>query len=163
MADSEAPRTTTKVGGPNKFQTGNKAGSKGAKNAKLKRAQEIMAEFDFDPLRARIVYFCELMDEANSIRDNLEAGIVTDLTGQEHAVIKFKKIYDRKKPGDGFEILDQKALVAANKRHDSVRDKADAIAASLMAYAYPQLKAMEINPGEDGSTWAAIIKTITHG
>ena len=139
-----------------RFVAGNKLGSSSAKGARLKRAHELMDEFGFDPLRARIVYFNELMDEANQIRDNLQSGVVVDLAGNEYKVVEFT--------GTGSNvvanILDEKQLKQAHDNYNSIRAQADALAASLMPYAYPQLQAVAINTGEAG-TWSAIVQAMS--
>lgn len=159
MADKEKTKPEIingKLAGSGKFAPGNKLGKASAKGAKLRRAQEIMAEFGFDPLRARIIYFNELMDEANTIRDNLQNGVVVDLAGNEYRVVEFF--------GEGrnlvADILDEKKLREAHDRYNYIRSQADALASSLMPFAYPQLKAIEVSTGEAG-TWSAIVMAMT--
>jgi hypothetical protein len=134
-----------------KFAKGNKLG-RGVGTTRFKRAQEIMDQMGFDPLTARITYHQELMDEANTIRDNLHGGVFVDLAGNEHVVLT--KSVEQGKPI--VEVKDAKRLAWAHDKHAALRREADAIAASLTNYVYPQLKAIEVDNTSEG-TWTAIV------
>jgi hypothetical protein len=164
---AEQPTTKTKEPAANgkvvthkangQFAKGNKLGRVSGKATKFRRAQELMEEMGFDPLTARITYHQELMDEANTIRDNLHGGIFVDLAGNEHVILT-KALDAEGKPI--VEVKDAKRLTWAHDKHAALRREADAIAASLTNYVYPQLKAIEVDNTSEG-TWTAIVARLS--
>lgn len=131
-----------------KFQSGNQLGGNNGWR-KSQQAREIFARHDFDPIESRIAYHNELVHEAQTIKDDLIAGIYTDMTGHRHNVVAVDH-------DSGVDIIDFKKVQFAQNRYDKVRQLADTIASQLTDYVHPKLRAIETSSG-GATTWAQLM------